>query len=54
MVTMEMTAPFIREGLDSGSSTLLTIWKLVQPMDWAASMTPASTSFREDSTIRAT
>ena len=53
MVTREMAPPRISEGLASGRYTFQTIWKVEAPMDWAASTTPASTSLREVSTIRA-
>ena len=43
-----------REGRLSGKITFQMIWKGEQPMDWAASMTPLSTSRREVSTSRAT
>ena len=46
--------PEIREGRLSGRITLVMIWKGEQPMDWAASTTPLSTSRREASTSRAT
>ena len=49
-----MVPPEIRLGIASGSRTLVTTWKALAPMDWAASTTPWSTSRREDSTIRAT
>ena len=45
--------PRIKEGFASGRYTFQTIWRVEAPMDWAASTTPASTSFREVSTIRA-
>ena len=47
-----MAAPTRRLGFASGSSTLKMICVFVAPMDFAASMTPALTSFRLDSTIR--
>ena len=47
-----MVAPEIRDVLASTSITLNTIWRLLAPMDLAASITPGSTSFKEDSTIR--
>ena len=53
MVTMEMAPPSTKEGFASGRYTFQTIWNVEAPMDWAASTTPASTSFREVSTIRA-
>ncbi len=49
---MQMAAPTRRLGLASGISTFQMICQLDAPMDFAASMTPALTSFREDSTIR--
>ena len=52
IVVTDMAAPTSRDGLASGSSTLTIICQVDAPMDLAASMTPASTSFREDSTIR--
>ena len=54
MVVMAMALPTIREGFASGRTTLVMICILEEPMDWAASITPLSTSRREDSTIRAT
>ena len=48
-----MAPPRIKEGFASGRYTFQTIWRVEAPMDWAASTTPASTSFREVSTIRA-
>ena len=47
-----MVAPEISEVRASTSITLITICQLLAPMDLAASITPGSTSFREDSTIR--
>lgn len=44
----------MREGRLSGIITLEMIWKGEQPMDWAASTTPLSTSRMEASTSRAT
>ena len=46
--------PEMREGRLSGIITLEMIWKGEQPMDWAASTTPLSTSRMEASTSRAT
>ena len=46
--------PVMREGRASGSITLKMIWRVEQPMDWAASSTPWSDSRREASTRRAT
>ena len=54
MVMVALVAPLIREGLHSGSITLVTICQVEQPMDWAASMTPRSISRRLASTSRAT
>ena len=54
MVPTLMVQPEIRLGSASGSITLVTICQAEAPMDWAASITPWSTSRREDSTIRAT
>ena len=54
MVVMETAAPLIREGSASGSITFQMICQLEEPMAWAASTTPDSTSSSEDSTIRAT
>ena len=48
-----MAPPRIREGFASGRYTFQTVWSVEAPMDWAASTTPASTSLREVSTIRA-
>lgn len=42
------------EGSASGKSTFMMICMVDAPMDCAASMTPPSTSSREDSTSRAT
>ena len=50
MVVMAMALPMSREGFASGSSTFVMISKGEAPMDCAASTTPLSTSFREDST----
>ena len=51
---MQMAKPLISEGMASGISTLRTIWKVLEPMDWAASMMPLSTSLKLPSTMRAT
>ena len=48
-----MVAPTIRDVRASTNMTFVTMVKLDAPMERAASMTPASTSFKEDSTIRA-
>ena len=53
MVPREIVAPTRRDVLASTKSTLVMILKSDAPIDLAASITPASTSFREDSTIRA-
>ena len=53
MVVMEIAAPIINDGFDSGIKTLTIICQVDAPMDFAASITPASTSFKEDSTILA-
>jgi hypothetical protein len=53
IVVTEIAAPTSRDGFASGSRTFTIICQVDAPMDLAASMTPASTSFREDSTIRA-
>ena len=53
IVVTDIAAPTNRDGFASGSRTLTLICYVDAPMDLAASMTPASTSFREDSTIRA-
>ena len=44
MVTVEMTAPVMSEGLASGMMTFQMMRSVDAPMDSAASMTPASTS----------
>ena len=49
-----MTDSLIREGFASGRSTFRIIWNLFAPIACAASITPASTSLTEDSTILAT
>ena len=52
---MQMAKPLIRRGHGLGEiSTLRTIWKVLEPMDWAASMMPLSTSLKLPSTMRAT
>ena len=48
-----MVAPLISEVLASTRSTLKIICILLAPIAFAASMTPASTSFKEDSTTLA-
>ena len=53
IVPREIVAPTRREVLASTNNTFVTISKSEAPIDLAASMTPASTSFKEDSTIRA-
>ena len=50
MVPVAMVAPRISDVLASTRSTLKIIFRSEAPMDLAASMTPVSTSFREDST----
>ena len=54
IVVVAIAALSMREGLASGSKTFVTICHGPAPMDCAASTTPRSTSFKEDSTIRAT
>ena len=49
-----MAEPTSKDGLDSGSITLVIICQLLAPMDWAASITPKSISLKEDSIKRAT
>ena len=53
MVVMEIAAPVSSEGMDSGSMTFQIIWKLLAPIDFAASTIPAFISFKELSTMRA-
>src|SRR6516164_2023701 len=43
-----MVSPATTPGSDSGSSTLKTIWLVLAPMAWAASMRPRSTSRSAD------
>ena len=54
IVPQEMVAPTISEVLASGISTLKMIVGMFAPIDCAASITPGSTSSREDSIMRAT
>mgnify|MGYP006978115824 CR=1 FL=1 len=54
MVPKAVVAPATREVLASTKSTLVIMEKLLAPMDFAASTTPASTSFNEVSTSLAT
>ena len=54
MVTIEIAAPTMSEGLASGTSTFHTICHGEAPMDCAASITPNGTSLMDDSTMRAT
>ena len=54
MVTVEITAPVMSAGLASGMMTFQMMRSVDAPMDCAASMTPALTSFAADSTMRAT
>ena len=49
-----MATPKIIEGKASGINTLLIICQVLAPMDKAASISPQSSSFKEDSTKRAT
>ena len=50
-MVIEIAAPIIRDGLDSGIRTLYIICHEEDPIDWAASTTPLSISLRDDSTI---
>ncbi len=50
---MASVTPRTMECRASGISTFQMIWKGEAPTDWAASMTPGSTSSSEDSMIRA-
>ena len=52
IVPIAIVAPVIREVLASTRRTLTMIRRSLAPMERAASMTPLSTSFNEDSTIR--
>ena len=54
MVPEEIVAPTISEVFASGMSTLKMIVGIEAPIDWAASMTPGSTSSSELSIMRAT
>ena len=54
LVVMAIAEPTSSDGFASGISTLQMIWKLFDPIDCAASMTPPSTSQSEDSIMRAT
>ena len=57
IILLVLLIPFTRllvgKSYGSTKSTLVIILKSDAPIDLAASITPASTSFREDSTIRA-
>ena len=53
IVTVDITAPIMSDGLASGISTLNIIWNVFEPIDFAASTTPPPISLIEDSTILA-
>ncbi|MNY35786.1 hypothetical protein D3C86_1702190 [compost metagenome] len=53
MVTRVMVKPPTMPGRASGSSTLQMMWRRWQPMAWAASTRPKSTSLRLTSAMRA-
>ncbi len=53
MVTRVMVKPPTMPGRASGNSTLQMMWRRSQPIAWAASTRPWSTSRRLTSAIRA-
>ena len=49
---MEIIPPVIRDGFASGIRTFVTIWKLLHPMAWAASITPLQGALYQSRDIR--